>query len=877
MSFRQILTVLILTSVSLVSQANHKEPADSLVRLVYAKSAQLYEQNGFSYRKVVGPARFLHNNTYLLCDTALWNVDMKFIEALGNVSIIQDGTVLESDRMIYKIDYDLAEFRGTLVELRDNDHNTLRTHYLDYNTKDSVAVFRQGGAMRDKDGQIIESINGSYDSKLRTFTFAGDVNMFTDSIFVRTTHLKYESDYSLATFGSYTDAWKDDNMLSANSGWYDRARELFLFKNNVHVMSNTQESWSDSLYFDRRNVDIKMYGNVQVLDTTRNVSALAGFVHYEDSLSRVTMRRKPAVVAQIKDGERIDTVWFGADKLSYWTKQMYQVDSMYLVDAKKRISDIDVDPVSAYRQKSRENAAKAAEEAAKSDPNSAVAARQRREQRAKMQAAKQKETPVENVAVAQTESSDLISSTDSLSLREDSLSVGLDSLSVRADSLSVEQNIDSLSLSQVSDSLDVVAKPEKTPLDTTKMGFLSAVGNVKVFRKDMQVACDSLVYSDVDSLARLFKEPSIWNKVSHQYSADSITVVVRDNRMEKASLMSEAFIHIEQDTLHYNQIKSTEMIAYFDQDGGLQRFDALGGAAALFYIEENDALATVNKKDAKMLSAVFRDGTIHRIYYFDTVKSDAYPVVQMTREERLLKGFRWQPEKRPVDRYAITPLRLRDSERKRYESRPKAQYKQTDIYFPGYIEDIYRQIEVRDSLEAIRAEERRIKEQEMKVAQQKMQDSLAKARELAVKDSLAMEAKLADSLAVADSLMAVKDSIARLDSLAVADSLAALKVLTKEEIKAAKKKEKALARERRIKAKEERWANLDAADLRKENAKKEKRLAKIRQKKLKAIRQAAEQAAKDEELLEKLKQKEAQRHEKAKLKSKDKKKKETQE
>ena len=93
-----------------------------------------------------------------------------------------------------------------------------------------------GGAMRDKDGQIIESRNGTYDSKIKTFTFTDDVNMFTDSIFVKTKSLKYESDLNLATFGSATDVWKDENMLSSNRGWYDRGREVFFFAEQVHVM-----------------------------------------------------------------------------------------------------------------------------------------------------------------------------------------------------------------------------------------------------------------------------------------------------------------------------------------------------------------------------------------------------------------------------------------------------------------------------------------------------------------------------------------------------------------------------------------------------------------------------------------------------------------
>ena len=43
--------------------------------LIHAESAQLIEKDGQSFRKVIGPARFLHNDTYLLCDTALWNVN----------------------------------------------------------------------------------------------------------------------------------------------------------------------------------------------------------------------------------------------------------------------------------------------------------------------------------------------------------------------------------------------------------------------------------------------------------------------------------------------------------------------------------------------------------------------------------------------------------------------------------------------------------------------------------------------------------------------------------------------------------------------------------------------------------------------------------
>ncbi len=899
--------------------AQQEQEQDSLVVLISAKSAQMVDIEGASYRKVIGPARFLHNNTYLLCDTALWNVETRIIDAWGDVSILQEETVLTSEKLTYLIDNDLAQFRGTLVQLVDKDHNTLRTRHLDYNTKDSVAVFMNGGAMRDKDGQIVESRNGTYDSKVKTFTFETDVNMFTDSIFVKTKDLKYESDLNLATFGRATNAWKDENMLSSESGWYDRGRELFFFTDMVHVMSQEQEGWCDSLYFDRITSGIEMLGNAQVSDTTRNVYGLAGRLEYVDSLAKVTMTRKPAVITQTENPDgSIDTVYLGAEKLVYYTIKKCDIDSMVVVDAGKRLESLAIDPVGTFRKKAAEEAAKAAEEAAKNDPNYRPkgAAGGPQSGAAKPAPGSAKQGPAaKGAAVSPAKSAPGPSQTaqrkpaataappDSLTLASDSLKITPDSLAVMSDTLaeprlrtlsdtlpSADSLVkpalpDSLSLPDslavtdslaLSDSLALADSVVVVPPDTTKIGFLEATGKVKIYKKDMQVVCDSLLYSDLDSLARLFKEPIIYQEIYRQYTADSVSLVVRNGGMEKASLMSNAFIAIQEDTSHFDQIKGAEMLAYFDDKGGLRRFDVLGGANALFYLEENDALATVNKAESKMLSATFKEGELQRVYYFDQAKNDGYPVVQLTPEELNLKGFNWQPEKRPADRNAVTPLSLRPSQRKSYEARPRATFVQTEKYFPGYIGDIHRQIEVRDSLRVVRQREKAIAEQ--RAAERARLDSLAMADSLQLADSLAV----LDSLAFADSLAAARiDSLAladsikvATDSLAVADSLAAVAAMTPEELAAA---EKAAARkaekEARVKAREEakaardakkkkkqeereaRWAELDKRDAEKLAAKEAKKLEKERKRKRKALIDAARQAEKDAQYLEKYRRK----------------------
>ena len=877
---------------------------DSLVRLISADSLQLLEVNGKSCRRVVGrPARFLHNNTYLLCDTAIWNVDDQLINAMGRVKIIQDRTELRSDKLNYYVDRDLAEFRGSVVILTDKDNNTLKTRFLDYNTKDSVAVFRNGASMRDKDGQIIESMSGSYDSKIKTFTFSEDVNMYTDSVFVKTTWLKYESDLSLATFGYNTHAWKDGDMLSSNAGTYDRSRENFFFNRDVHVMTDIQEGWCDSLYFNRTTMDVTMLGNAQVSDTTRSVHALAGRMDYVDSLSEVTLTRQPAVVAEVDDENGRDSVWVGAEQLRYWTVPKCDLDSMELVLSAERLKSIAVDPVSELRRQAAEAAAKAAEEAAANDPNNAANAAKRKAEYDKQTEAKgtgrtkvekparisfSKPSPADTVAATDTvavvadtvafgEAADTIavedpavaadgSDVEDVSIVEaveaaDTLAAEAEDMPVRAAEIGgeaedipefTELKMATDSLAVATDSLTVAADSLAAPKDTTKIGFMSAMGKVKIYRSTMQVTCDSLRYCDLDSLARLYREPKIWNEENHQYISDSVYVVIRNNAMEKANLMSNAFIHVQEDSIHYDQIRSAEMVAYFDKEGQLSRFDALGGALALFYIEENDALATVNKKDAKMLSAVFKDGTIQRIYYFQEVKSDAYPVVQMTKEDQTIKGFAWTPQDRPKSRYDITGLGFRNSQRKRYEAVPQPRFYQTDIYFPGYIADVHRQLQVRDSLKAVRARQRELERlQAEENAAREAADSLAKADSLAIADSLGIAGSPAknDSLAIADSLATVDVPA---DSLANAsDSLAAAQPDEREMRRQQKLAEKAEAKRLRDEAREARWAEQDAKDALRQARKDAKKAEALRRKKARALRAAEQEKSREAVLLQK--------------------------
>ena len=89
-----------------------QEDRDSLIRLISADRARLIEVDGVEYRKVVGDAVFFHNNTYLKCDSAYWNVSRDYLDAIGHVRIEQENTTLTGDSLRYVIAENTARFRG---------------------------------------------------------------------------------------------------------------------------------------------------------------------------------------------------------------------------------------------------------------------------------------------------------------------------------------------------------------------------------------------------------------------------------------------------------------------------------------------------------------------------------------------------------------------------------------------------------------------------------------------------------------------------------------------------------------------------------------------------------------------------------------------
>ena len=656
-----------------------KAEKDSLFRLVQAERAEQYEEFGMHYRLVKGHARFLHNDTYLLCDSASWNVDVRFIEAYGNVQMIQNKTMLKSERMVYWIDENRAQFSGDLVELLDKEGNTLRTNRLVYNTKDSLAVFDNGASLKDRDGNVIESREGTYDGKQGLFTFRDNVQMYLDSIEIKTSLLDYFRDEERAYFGADTYVWRGDGFLRADSGSYDRAAKIIHYTDHVFMFNPDYDAWADEVYYDQTNGAADLYNNAQVLDTTNKSIYLGDHLQYfppTDSLSaRGMLTGDPAIIYFGENEDHVvDTLYSRADTFFVYAVPRCDIPQTEVAEAEKRVADITFDALTKKRQEEAESREqeriKKMREAGKLPPEWIE---------------KQKQAEADSLAALAAQDS-LAAPAESLAAPSDSLAAPLDSLAPPQDSL--QAPLDSVAAPPELDSLAVA------PRDTTPIRYVLAWNNVKVYRSDIQAACDSMVFSELDSIARLYGSPVLWNEVRNQLTADEMQLLMKGGELQRGSMLTNAWMISERDTAHYNQIRSTEMLGYF-RDNKIYRYDALGGVSAIFYMADEDVITTINVKEAKSMTAALKDSQAQKVIYFESIKSDVYPVGELPAEKQRLKGFKWRGDERPVSREVITTREIRESERQQYEGIQKPLYLEMNKYYDNYMFELF---ERQDSL-----------------------------------------------------------------------------------------------------------------------------------------------------------------------------------
>ncbi|MDR0729914.1 MAG: hypothetical protein LBF19_07335, partial [Prevotellaceae bacterium] len=314
---RLVLLLAALLSWSLAAQEATTEDSRKLVEILHVDRVKSMVHEGKTINRLLGNVQLMHNGALMSCDSAYLFSSSEF-EAYSRVTIVQNSTWLFGDFLHYNGRSNIAQVRGKLVRLLDSTA-TLRTQHLDFNTKDNIGHFFNGGVIDNNDSQI-ESIHGYYYSNDKLFVFTDSVEMHNETYDIRCEAGNYHTRTDVATFLAHTSIWHKDGFLSCDYGWYDKKRDYFYFSQNAYILSKEQEIWADSVLYDRRAAMGDLYGHVQALDTVQQSIAFGNEAHFFEDPQRLTLTRQAAVAYYTNENNQPDTLFMRADTIRFITE-----------------------------------------------------------------------------------------------------------------------------------------------------------------------------------------------------------------------------------------------------------------------------------------------------------------------------------------------------------------------------------------------------------------------------------------------------------------------------------------------------------------------------------------------------------------------------
>lgn len=201
------------------------------------------------------------------------------------------------------------------------------------------------------------------------------------------------------------------------------------------------------------------------------------------------------------------------------------------------------------------------------------------------------------------------------------------------------------------DSTEVVISPQ-TEVSKPKLKeqeeprIILAFHDVRIFKSDLQATCDSLSYSTLDSIFRLYRKPIIWSDTS-QFTADTVLMQLANDKIDRIFMRQNSFIVNSPDEVFFNQIKGKHSTAFFEE-GELRRVRVTGNAESVYYaLDDEDAYIGVNKTICSEMMILFGNNELEGIKFYTEPTANLFPMKQADHDALKMPGFSWQEEKRP--------------------------------------------------------------------------------------------------------------------------------------------------------------------------------------------------------------------------------------
>lgn len=616
---------------------------------------------------LVGKVLFEHKGDRLYADSARLNITKNIVHAYGNVKIEQtDGTTAYADMMYYNGNNKNVELTGNVELSSGADH--LWSKKVLYNLTTQIGSYSNNGTLQTGN-TIISSKSATYNAKTDYARFKGDVNVLDPAYEVVSADLGYNTVSRVVTFFGPSIINNDSSTLYTTKGTYDAAYEVAHFENRSSIQSGKQYMEADTLDYDRKIGHGIGKGNVFLIDSTQNATLYCELAIINE-LTKQMMATQEPYLRIIKDSStmyfKADTFYSGLVRYLSLSQDSNQVLSAQ--DSLFRALDI-------LQRDASYGKVLDSQLVDKLDSLQLL-----KEQRRATFDANQRD---EVIDFRQPTSDTVIKPI----ITKDSMDFFIDTSSNAADISLTDSTVDKALFDSIyiPDSIQTLAQQDmdkdmyvdtdeillpNNPVDTNDLRYFIGYRNVIVYSDSFQARCDSVFYSQKDSIMQMHYNPIVWSR-NGQITGTIILAHVDSNNIKWVKIPQNGII-INQSTMAnevmFDQIQGNTIWAYFTNNE-MDSILAKGSAQTIYYAkDESDAYVGVSEASSGDVKIIFEaDSTnqrqIDKIIYYNSFEQKMTPMEQAKPSLIRLNRFAWRKTEKLPDLEAFFKAVYKDEEK----------------------------------------------------------------------------------------------------------------------------------------------------------------------------------------------------------------------
>ena len=451
------------------------------------------------------------------------------------------------------------------------------------------STYTDGAILTDGSTQLKSKIGYYYLDADKAF-FKEDVTIVDDNFELRADTLAFNTKTKIATFLGPTRIDQGESKIYCEAGFYDIANEKAEFRQNAQFLKGTQTAEADLMTYDGNTEEVILEGNAFFVDEDKKANANKITFNQETNETTLSGNAHFEDVTQTIDA---DVIVYNEE-----TKKLVTKGSSVLIDPPQylKADNIDFDDESGL-----------------------------------------------GIATGnvfwQDSAQQIIIQCDTVNYKKET-----DYLKAFGGRTLLISILDEDSLFLTTDTL-LYTREESFEQDSAKQ--FQAFTDVRMLKSDFQAICDSLVFSQKDSIFHFYDDPIIWSDTT-QFSADTINMKLTDGNLDSIFLIQKSFIINTPDNYFYNQIKGRDIVALFEENE-IYEMDVYGNAESIYYlIDDNNAYIAVNKTVCSDMVVDFGDNKVEKIKCFPEPKANLIPMRKADHEALKLDGYNWNIKKRPL-------------------------------------------------------------------------------------------------------------------------------------------------------------------------------------------------------------------------------------